>query len=542
MNTGDHAMYTKPLMLLYSLILAIGGLFAVKVILGPVDALVQYLPDDAYYYLQIARHWAATGEYSFDNGYTTTTGFHLLWFYGLGLIARFADGDAAWLLRAGLIVNLVSCLLIAWLGWRLFLRNNPAALGVGALFLSGYAWLNGQIALMEWHLSVLISVAAYAWLYRWKTHNWLPLLGMVVLGILGSLARTDLGGVAFFLMFSAWLVMMLAKDDQLLKPTIALFVGAVIGFALVGLHTLQITGDWIQDNARMKHQWSQLANANPLAPFYQFLRVVFYIPSFTGEQGFQLRAQLLKVVPLAAVPIFIICVFFLLALRKRVLAGWLAARRLGKEHPRKTCLVLAALLTVLGYLVLYSDNVLGIQSWYSAQVFVPMFVVFMTVYSLLRRQSAKVSWLLDTLILLVIIINLVVFAISPPAYHHQESMREAGKVLADAMDEGRLESPVGVPDAGIIGFYTAGRVVNTDGLVNRDITDYFPNRLPCYLLEKPLSQVSGFGRIAENHASIEWEKFATLKSIQGNAERGFRVWQVDRQKLQRNTECTDALW
>src|SRR5260370_6540888 len=37
-----------------------------------------FIPDDAFYELQLARHFIRTGVWSFDGGHTTTTGFHLL--------------------------------------------------------------------------------------------------------------------------------------------------------------------------------------------------------------------------------------------------------------------------------------------------------------------------------------------------------------------------------------------------------------------------------------------------------------------------------
>jgi hypothetical protein len=40
--------------------------------------LIGFVPDDAFYELQIGRHFLATGKWLFDGSLTTTTGFHLL--------------------------------------------------------------------------------------------------------------------------------------------------------------------------------------------------------------------------------------------------------------------------------------------------------------------------------------------------------------------------------------------------------------------------------------------------------------------------------
>src|SRR5208337_5574238 len=52
----------------------------------PHKELVCFIADDAFYELQIARHFLATGRWSFDGGFTTTTGFHLLNVYLMSLI------------------------------------------------------------------------------------------------------------------------------------------------------------------------------------------------------------------------------------------------------------------------------------------------------------------------------------------------------------------------------------------------------------------------------------------------------------------------
>ena len=38
-----------------------------------------------------------------------------------------------------------------------------------------------------------------------------------------------------------------------------------------------------------------------------------------------------------------------------------------------------------------------------------------------------------------------------------------------------------------------GRIINLDGLVNDEIANYAPNRLPCYLADKHIQYASGFG-------------------------------------------------
>ena len=47
---------------------------------------VQFVPDDAYYYLTLARNFAKQGQWTFDSGVSLTTGFHPLHAYVLSAI------------------------------------------------------------------------------------------------------------------------------------------------------------------------------------------------------------------------------------------------------------------------------------------------------------------------------------------------------------------------------------------------------------------------------------------------------------------------
>ena len=52
--------------------------FGTQVALAPEETQVQYLPDDAFYYLVLADNRDALGSWTFDDGTTLTSGFHPL--------------------------------------------------------------------------------------------------------------------------------------------------------------------------------------------------------------------------------------------------------------------------------------------------------------------------------------------------------------------------------------------------------------------------------------------------------------------------------
>jgi hypothetical protein len=108
-------------------------------------ALVRQLPDDGFYYLEIANRLARGQGFTFD-GVHSTNGFHPLWQLALVPLASVFHGDA--LIRAELVVGL-ACSLVAVL---LVVRVVRRAFGLGAALLGAIvavqfglgSWLNGM--------------------------------------------------------------------------------------------------------------------------------------------------------------------------------------------------------------------------------------------------------------------------------------------------------------------------------------------------------------------------------------------------------------
>jgi hypothetical protein len=60
--------------------------FDLQVLSAPESIQVQYIPDDAFYYLVLAKNFRKLGVWTFDSGYSLTSGFHPLLAYLLTLI------------------------------------------------------------------------------------------------------------------------------------------------------------------------------------------------------------------------------------------------------------------------------------------------------------------------------------------------------------------------------------------------------------------------------------------------------------------------
>src|SRR5882672_11990704 len=77
----------RAAMLLLALVAASTAVYAVRVLVLPLGQMTVFVPDDAFYYLVLAKHFAQLGRWTFD-GTTNTTGFHLLHPYGLALVYK----------------------------------------------------------------------------------------------------------------------------------------------------------------------------------------------------------------------------------------------------------------------------------------------------------------------------------------------------------------------------------------------------------------------------------------------------------------------
>jgi hypothetical protein len=500
--------------------------------------LPEYISDDAYYYLQIARVLTQEGLYSFDNGFSTNTGFHLLWFYIVAGLSLLTDGDTARLATAAVATSWFVSLAAVFITAAYCYRRYPTALIVIALMLSSYGFVNNHISAMEWPLCISISACLYMAVLSDRERG--KGLIFLVLGILGVLARTDFPGVAVAFLAAAYLTKYLLRDPQFMAPARNLLIGALLAFLLVSLHNYTIAGDWLSTSARMKQHWSSAASVNPINPLFQFLRSVLYIAPLTGSDRVELRQQLLQVALLGTPLVIFLAAIFAFRLRAKLSALVGAAYRDSIVHPGIFCLLLTALFTVSGYLVVYSTNAMGMQSWYSAHVFVPIgFLLALTVH-FFSGKSRKMSLLCTAIGVTIILTNFTIAFVAPPTYSHQSAMVETGLAVADAVAHGKLPNPVGISDAGIAGYFSNGQVVNLDGLVNSDIAGYFPQRLPCYLHDKGLEYAGGFGTTGLLGQAIEWQNFSQAYHYTSESGATLLLRKVNLENIERLYGCTAA--
>jgi hypothetical protein len=195
-----------------------------------IDLLVEKcLPDDAFYYFQIARRLSAGEGVSFD-GLTTTNGFHPLWLLAIVPFFRAFPDDAALPIHLSLTLATILNVATAWFAHALtrHLTANPLASACAGLLYAFNAYvilesLNG----LETSLANLLF-AATVWYYVTRADRF-DLRRAAILGVLGAaaiLARTD----SVFLLAAIALALLASRQwrTQLGPVSLLLTIAAVL--------------------------------------------------------------------------------------------------------------------------------------------------------------------------------------------------------------------------------------------------------------------------------------------------------------------------
>lgn len=153
------------------------------------------LPDDAYYYLQIARNVAA-GQGSTLDGINLTNGYHPLWMAALVALYRALPEPAV--VPAALIIGALLGGLTLLLLQRLLVRLRVSAswqlVGLGLVGLNPWLllqWVNGLETAAASATLVGCWLVCLAWIQSPNWSSWRWAAGAAALGGLATLGRTD---------------------------------------------------------------------------------------------------------------------------------------------------------------------------------------------------------------------------------------------------------------------------------------------------------------------------------------------------------------
>ena len=120
--TREHVKHRLPFIVLLCCV-ALGLGVRLSLIMSSDEAIVRVVPDDAFYYLTVARNIAAGAGSTFDGVYFTN-GYHPLWMLLLIPVTSLdADSYLRFALLLGVTLNLVAALIL-FKGLRQVVRSE----------------------------------------------------------------------------------------------------------------------------------------------------------------------------------------------------------------------------------------------------------------------------------------------------------------------------------------------------------------------------------------------------------------------------------
>jgi hypothetical protein len=416
---------------------------ALKVASGGDESIVQAIPDDAFYYIVLAKHFAASLSWTFD-GVRPTSGFHLVWAYLLAAFYRVWPEATlqqvfAFAAGAGCVCHAAAAyMLTCALG-----RSAAAATATVLVFCAGSVPATAVFC-MESPWLTLTAAATCAALVSERT----PGLGLLALGVAGCLCRTD-----FIILPAAFALTQWRRG--LRAPALWCLLGAAVGVLVVAAHSFAISGAFVQASAATKARWSQLVGPDVRPPLYALGLV---LDTRLGPQS-NLIGQL---------------VVFVAVVRGRNPAG---------------------LIALLGYAAAYTFSAAAVQPWYASSFAIPVLLV---VWSALASVRVSSPWLLAAAVALTGAAALL--RDDHAWWPNQRGPMLAGRILA----RGQQPGWTGAWNAGVLSYFAGGRIVNLDGLVNDEVYPFIrENQLLEYLAARDIRIIADYGAMVGSRAARE---------------------------------------
>jgi hypothetical protein len=514
----------------------------VMVLSGTERYLMEWLYDDSFYYLIVAKHFSEAHVSSFD-GVTVTSGYHPLWMWLCSVVYGIRGRlDLTYVkLCMGITICISMGLLVIAL-WKNIRREDNGWLWALALGATSYSALNNGLTVMEWPLVVLCWMMLHLTLMQSRNRSlaersWL-VYAAFLLGVAGSLSRSDFGLIPVCYVCSGTIVAKRFKDWSFVPRASAALAGAIVGFGLVSLYSHAMTGSWVQQSARIKRLAALVADPfNPIPALWQFLRVIFYLPRL--DLSVQERSASFHILlPILGV---VVAVGIMLTISRRArLREKLRSARW--SSPSEAFALTSAALGVLGYLVVYSFNSQATYGWYTS-----------TVTGFVLILVAKLISLVDTRLRTAILIPVVALNIAVAEYSGGNARTQYQEnSIGMLMHREHPNARMGGGDVGKPSFYNGGDMFNLDGLMNNEVGPYLSaGTVHCYLLKRKIEYLSDVGSITEPLTDAERAKLGKFPlpwnlyfiPVEGVSPTGFTVsyLKVNFDAIRKSGECSNDL-
>jgi hypothetical protein len=502
----------------YALGIPLAGLcaHAVRFLGLPVPDKLSFVPDDAFYYMQLGSEFARSRTWSFDRGRTTTTGFHPLFAYLSALVERVVRDrtddaldvrlDTHALLGVG--ATAVSFVLLVGLTRRIFPRGALAATLIvgcaGGVFLI-------PLQAMEWPWAVLAGAlcarAASAERAVWIV----PAL------VFGCFCRTDFVVSGLCLALALFSVDVHLKSAWARQRLLATVGGTALGAALVTAHNLAVGGHLVQSSARMKAHWGAVAGYS----IGYGLEPVSYAfsPAFLLTHVFDLG-------PATLFPLVLAVLF----------SGWLARARIRQFGAVQRTLFRFSVLAAAAYSLCYAALGTAAMCWYSAN-FLP--ALFLLVAALAEAMADAMRRSVVCLGAVLALVN--VWDARRPIWNAHGVLAATKALRAD----GSIQLAASW-NAGTLGFLGGEKVINIDGLVNDDVYPYvLRGRLHCYLVHENIpfivDRADWVTPMRARYLGFADGRLLGAMARYDLGPRGPPAWRVDLAALARDPVCSEDL-
>jgi len=479
---------------------------SLSVILGPEQKVMEWLYDDAFYYLITAKHFSERHLSSFD-GITLTSGYHPLWMWLCSIVYGLHGALDITYVRwcMGLALAITSSVLLlalrdAWVNRR---AGMLWALALGA---SSYSALNNGLTTMEWSLVLLSWFLMHVLVTSPARRSAMQLMPIFLVGIAGSLSRSDFGLVPASYFAAAILLGLRSGTWNTARRAAAGLAGSIAGMPVIFLYNHSMTGSWLQGSARVKGLAASLASPFDVGPaLWQFTRVLLYLPPLDIDPS--IRAHLLHLAARVLGGVAVLAATWLLLSKVPLLA---ILQRCCLPQSLDDSVLTASLLGVGGYLLLDGFNSLATYGWYSAVV-----TGFLLLLSARLLQKLRVYVAAAIVVPLMLANMATAFLCGGNAKSQMQEVYVGKAMHADHPGALLAGGDVGKPS-----FYNNGTMVNLDGLMNNEVIPYLATgRIHCYVLRRHLEYLSGIGsivqsvsdaeRVRHGESPIPWTKYFT---------------------------------
>tara|TARA_B100000676_G_C18085849_1_gene854976 strand:- start:3686 stop:5263 length:1578 start_codon:yes stop_codon:yes gene_type:complete len=441
------------------------------------EHLINFIPDDAFYYLNMVKHKINDGFWSFD-GSNPATGFHILFAYLLTAIANLASPEN-WLtifkINTAISILFLStaCTIIyKTIRWYFSEKASVAALAV----FTTPVMLIQPTMIMESSLVILLASLSSCTILNPKIKSrYLSIkIALISLGILTSLARSDAAltiGCIFLVSFTFCILDKKNSLEEIRTKALWALSGTIIGLALSFTHNYFVSGHILQSSAHVKSFWSQIIGYN-LEPSARLAGLTILPIAQKSSLAFQ-------------IPILTLISLSLLLFIKN------------NKFSNKNLITFIGIFSFFGYLFFYGANSQSIQYWYISNFSIP--AVF-----LLASIIESIPHKLKSIFLYVIIIFSIGSCLknyTKPIYKNQQGMYLLAKNhMPPQTQNNRVYASW---NAGILGYFSKTGLINIDGLANDSIVEYITSgNLYQYLINNKITHIVDYESMFTNQELI----------------------------------------